>query len=251
METLYDNLLEYYDEIFPIDQERVSFMEELARRTRPANVDKNYRTQVLDVGCATGTFALTLMRRGMDVTGIDLNSTMIQSACRRNPEPRTNARFFLMDMMEVGKTFAHGRFDLILCLGNTIVHLDGPDQILAFLRQARDLLRPGGAFVFQTVNYAKVMSEDIMRLPTIETSRARFEREYRRRDDGKLSFEATLFASNGQPVFRDRIALYPATPAELTELVKEAGLKRLDLFEDFAGDTLKGSSLGVVGVASR
>jgi SAM-dependent methyltransferase len=226
-------------------------MEELSRRIRPANVEKNYRTTVLDVGCATGTFALTLMRRGMDVTGVDLNTAMIQSACRRNPEPRTNARFFMMNMMEVGNSFAHGRFDLVLCLGNTLVHLDGPDQIRSFVRQARDLLRPGGAFVFQTVNYAKVLSDDVMRLPTIETARARFEREYRRRDDGRLSFEATIFSSNGQPVFRDRVALYPATPNELAELIKECGLKRLDLFEDFAGDTLKGSSLGVVGVAYR
>lgn len=251
METLYDNLLEYYDEIFPVDQERISFMEELARRIRPADADKEYRTKVLDVGCATGTFALSLMKKGMDVTGIDLNPSMIQSACRRNPEPRTNARFFLMNMMEIGTSFAHGRFDIILCLGNTLVHLEGPEQILSFLKQARDLLRPGGALVFQTVNYAKILSEDIMRLPTIETTRARFEREYRHRDDGRLSFEATIFASNGQPVFKDRVALYPATAAELTELVKEAGLKRLDLFEDFAGDTLKGNSLGLVGVSLR
>ena len=251
METLYDNLLEYYDEIFPVEQERISFMEELARRVRPANADRNYRTTVLEVGCATGTFAIALMRRGMDVTGIDLNPSMIQSACRRNPEPRTNARFFCMNMMEAGNTFAHGRFDLALSLGNTLVHLEGPDQIRSFLRQARDLLRPGGAFVFQTVNYEKVLSEELMRLPPIETARARFEREYRRRDDGRLSFEATIFASNGQPVFRDRVALYPATPTELAGLVKEAGLKRLDLFEDFSGDTLRGSSLGVVGVAFR
>lgn len=251
METLYDNLLEYYDDIFPVDPERVRFVEELARRIRPANAEPSYRMQVLDVGCATGTFSLALMRKGMDVTGIDFNSSMIQSACRRNPEPRTNARFFLMDMMEMGKTFAHGRFDIILCLGNTLVHLDGPKSILAFIEQARDLLRPGGAFVFQTVNYDLVLGQEIMRLPTIETARARFEREYRLRDDGRLSFEATIFSSSGQAVFRDRVALYPARPGELSDLLKEAGLKRLDLFDDFSGDTLKGSSLGVVGVAMR
>jgi 2-polyprenyl-3-methyl-5-hydroxy-6-metoxy-1,4-benzoquinol methylase len=209
-------------------------MEELSRRIRPASADRNYRTTVLDVGCATGAFALALMRRGMDVTGVDLNAAMVQSACRRNPEPRTNARFFLMNMLEIGNTFAHGRFDMVLCLGNTLVHLDGPDQIRSFLRQARDLLRPGGAFVFQTVNYAKVLAEDLKRLPAIETSRARFEREYRQRDDGRISFEATIFSSSGQPVFKDRTALYPATPNELTALIGETGLKRLELFEDFS-----------------
>jgi len=251
VETLYDNLLEYYDELFPVDGERVTFLEELARRIRPASADGEYRTKVLDVGCATGTFDLALMRKGMDVTGIDSNSAMIQSACRRNPEPRTNARFFLMDMMEIGSAFAHGRFDIVVCLGNTLVHLESPERIAAFLAQAKDALRPGGAFVFQTVNYERILNENIMRLPTIESSRARFEREYRRRDDGRLSFEATIFGSNGQPVFRDRVALYPATPAELSDLVRQAGLNRLDLFEDFTGDTLKGTSIGLVGVATR
>lgn len=251
METLYDNLLEYYDELFPVDQERIAFLEELARRIRPATAPKTYRVQVLDVGCATGTFSIALMRKGMDVTGVDSNATMIQSACRRNPEPRTNARFFHMDMLETGGAFTHGRFDLVLCLGNTLVHLPGPEVIVDFLKQVQNLLRPGGAFVFQTVNYEKVKRENLTRLPAIESPRCRFEREYRPREDGRISFEATIFGSNGQPVFKDRTALYPASPLELTELLKKTNLKRVELFEDFTGDTLRGNSLGVVGVAIR
>jgi SAM-dependent methyltransferase len=251
METLYDNLLEYYDELFPVEPSRVSFIEEVARKTLPPTADEKYRVNVMDVGCATGTFALALMKQGMDVTGIDLNSAMIQSACRRNPEPRTNARFFCMNMLEIGEAFAGGRFDLCLCLGNTLVHLDSPKTITRFLKQVRYVLRPGGAFVFQVINYERVIAEELSHLPTIESSRARFEREYRRRDDGRISFEATIFSSSGQPVFRDRVALYPATPVELTELIHQAGFSKVDLYDDFSGDTMRGNSLAVVGVALR
>jgi SAM-dependent methyltransferase len=251
MENPYDNLLEYYDELFPVEPARVSFIEALARKTVAGRTDAGSRVKILDVGCATGTFALALMRLGMDVTGIDLNSAMIQSACRRNPEPRTNARFFCMDMLEIGSTFAAGRFDLCLCLGNTLVHLDGPKSISRFLKQARQVVRPGGAFVFQVVNYERVAAEGLTRLPTIESPRARFEREYRKRDDGRISFEATIFSSNEQPVFRDRVALYPASPVELVELLHQAGFEKVDLYDDFSGDTMRGNSLGVVGVAVR
>ncbi len=251
METLYDNLLEYYDELFPVEPSRISFIEGVVNSKLMSKNEGEARAKVLDVGCATGTFALALMRLGMDVTGIDLNSAMIQSACRRNPEPRTNARFFCMDMLEIGDTFAAGRFDLCLCLGNTLVHLESPKTISRFLKQVRSVVRPGGVFVFQVVNYERVLAEDLTHLPTIESPRARFEREYRRREDGRISFEGTIFSSSGQPVFRDRVALYPATPVELVELMRQAGFGKVDLYDDFSGDTMRGNSLGVVGVAAR
>lgn len=250
MDDMYDSLLEYYDELFPVEPEKVAFIEDLAKAFKPPAGNGAGRVKVLDVGCATGTFALALTKKGMDVTGIDNNSSMIGSACRRNPEPRTNARFFRMDMREMGKTFAQGRFDLVLCLGNVLVHLEDLREIAAFLVQARRALRPGGKFVFQVVNYDKIDREGIRRLPSIESPRARFEREYRDRDDGRLSFEATILSSSGQPVFRDRVALFPAAPTELAEACRDAGFAKVDLYDDFSGETLRGETLGVVGVAS-
>jgi hypothetical protein len=112
-------------------------------------------------------------------------------------------------------------------------------------------VRPGGAFVFQVVNYERVLAENLSRLPTIESPRARFEREYHRREDGRINFEATIFSSSDQPVFRDRVALYPATPVELVELMRQAGFDKVDLYDDFSGETMRSNSLGVVGVAMR
>jgi len=251
METLYDNLLEYYDEIFPVDPDRVSFIEKTAKELAASALGEDRQTRILDIGCATGSFALHLAKLGMDLTGIDLNAAMVQSACRRNPEPRTNARFFCMNMMEIESSFPKKRFDMVLCLGNTLVHLDGPDPITVFLRQSRALIREGGALVVQFVNYDRVINERLAGLPTIETSRARFEREYRQRDDGRLSFEATIYSSSGQAVFRDRVALYPLMPLEFVELARKAGFSKVELYDDFSGEPLHGNTLGVVAVAKE
>ena len=75
MKNSYDDLLEYYDELFPVEKKRIDFIESLSGL-------KSLR--VLDMGCATGATALYLARRGMDLVGIDCNETMIQSANRRN-----------------------------------------------------------------------------------------------------------------------------------------------------------------------
>lgn len=244
METLYDNLLEYYDEIFPLDQDRIDFVQDLVMGGAGAI------PKILDVGCATGTSSLALMRRGMDVTGIDLNSAMVQSACRRNPEPRTNARFLCMNMMEISKFFPPRAFDAVLCLGNTLVHLPGPEEIGEFFKKVRGVLKDGGVFVFQVVNYRKVLDEALDHLPTVETVRSRFERKYRHGADGRIAFEGTIFSSSGQVVFRDTVQLYPATEDELSSLARAAGFGSVDFFSDFSRSPASQASLGLVGVAS-
>ncbi|GAB1482502.1 class I SAM-dependent methyltransferase [Treponema sp.] len=241
MEALYDNLIEYYDEIFPVELEQVSLIKELSKSL-------DY-PRVLYIGSATGSFALALAKEGMDLTGIDQNAAMVQSACRRNPEPRTNARFFCMSMMEIGNSFPQESFDMVLCLANAIVHLDGLESVSAFLRQSRSLIRPGGALLVQFINYDRILNEGMNGLPTIETTRARFEREYRQRDDGRISFESSLFSSSGQLVFRERLALYPLRPLEFVELARSAGFSSVELYDDFTGSPLQGKTLGVLALA--
>ncbi|MDR2078417.1 MAG: methyltransferase domain-containing protein, partial [Treponema sp.] len=91
----YDDLLEYYDELFPVEKKRIDFIESLAALKSGGSESRPLR--VLDIGCATGSTALHLARRGMDLVGIDCNETMIQSANRRTHDPKSNARFFCMD----------------------------------------------------------------------------------------------------------------------------------------------------------
>jgi glycine/sarcosine N-methyltransferase len=247
MEALYDNLLEYYDEVFPVDSERLDFITGIAGKLRKSKTP--WSPRVLDVGCATGGTSLALMRRGMDVTGVDFNAAMIQSACRRNPEPKTNARFFRIDMLDVAEVFAPESFDVGLCLGNTLVHLDGSGQISLFLQSLLEVLQVGGVFIFQVVNYDLVLAQGLTQLPTIQTKRARFVRNYSRTGNGRIVFEASIYSSSDQVVFRDTVTLYPAGVDELTALLKKAGFKKIDFYDDFDGEPFTGSSLGVVGVA--
>jgi len=51
METLYNNLLEYYDELFPVEEKKIDFIhQELLRSWTSSGLPR-----VLDVGCATGS----------------------------------------------------------------------------------------------------------------------------------------------------------------------------------------------------
>ena len=245
METLYDNLLEYYDELFPVEEKKIDFIdEELNRHWTGSGLPK-----VLDVGCATGSIDFALIKRNILVTGIDNNVSMIQSACRRNPEPKTKARFFCMDMLEAAKILAPASFNGVLCLGNTLVHLHGPEEIAAFLRGARRLMENDVVLILQVVNYDKILADGIAQLPTIETLRCSFVRNYALLPDGHIQFNGTVYSSNNVAVFRDQVELYPLRSKELRKLLDEEGYRDIEFLSDFDGQPFDGSSFGLIAVA--
>lgn len=244
MNQFYEDLLEYYDDIFPLEQERIDFIQRIVP-LQSGRVQK-----ILDVGCATGTTAVALIKKGYFVTGIDLNPAMIQSANRRNPEPKTNGRFLQMNMLEVADYFPPANLDAILCLGNTLVHLKDAHEIGAFFTEVQKLLKPGSPFIFQVINYDLVLDKKLPGLPDVVTSRCRFVRHYEPVTGEKaLLFNAALYSSTGHIVFQDTTRLYPARQRELSELLQKTGFKDIEYYSDFSGSPFDGTSLALIGVA--
>lgn len=102
--------------------------------------------QVLDVGCGGGFLAEELARLGARVTGIDPSSASIAAA-------REHAVREGLDI-----TYRVGRgeslpvrdesFDVVLCC-DVLEHVDLPGVVIDEIARA---LRPGGVFVFDTIN---------------------------------------------------------------------------------------------------
>ncbi|HCW52131.1 MAG TPA: hypothetical protein DGR79_08765, partial [Clostridiales bacterium] len=70
----WSGLAPYYDRIFPPGRAQLDFIGTvLARSLRPVR-------RVLDVGCATGGYALALADMGFRVTGVDLDPEMVRLA---------------------------------------------------------------------------------------------------------------------------------------------------------------------------
>lgn len=246
VEQFYENLLEYYDDLFPLDRERIACIQ----KEVPIRHPDGSPAYILDVGCASGTTALALLKAGYLVTGIDLNRAMIQSANRRNPEPKTNGHFFIMDMLEIDRYLPHQHFDGILCLGNTLVHLRDSGQILEFFTKVLQLLRPQtGIFLFQVLNYDRILDRKEYKLPELASSRCRFVRTYTPLSDGRLEFRGELFASTGNKVFSEQTVLYPARPALLDDLLRKAGFTEVTFYSSYARAPFDSSSLVLVGVA--
>ena len=100
--------------------------------------------RVLDVGCGTGTFALLLVDRGLEVTGVDPAKASLEVARAKPGAERVR--------------WIHGNVttptslvvDLATMTGNTAQAVISELEWDATLRGVYHALRPGGYFVFET-----------------------------------------------------------------------------------------------------
>ena len=97
-------------------------------------------TSVLELGCGTGS-VLAGLGSGFALTGIDQSSEMLAIARRKCPA----ANFHQCDIA----SFAlKERFDVVLCVFDTMNHVESFDRWLDVFERVSEHLQPGGLFVF-------------------------------------------------------------------------------------------------------
>lgn len=102
--------------------------------------------RVLDVGCASGYLAQALVERGCTVSGVEYDAAAAEEA-RPHLQQLVVGDLEQLDLVaELGR----GEFDVVV-FGDVLEHLRDP---LPVLRQARDLLAPGGYVVISIPNVA-------------------------------------------------------------------------------------------------
>lgn len=99
---------------------------------------------VVDIGCGTGTFACLLAAEGIDVVGVDPAAAMLAVAQAKPMADRVQwIHGVVADLPPV-------RADLATMTGNVAQVFLDDDDWTGTLRATRRVLRPGGAFVFET-----------------------------------------------------------------------------------------------------
>lgn len=218
----YSNLSAYFDEIFPVEEEELSFLQ---GKLGP-------RSDLLDVGCATGSRARCLVAPGRRITGIDLNTDMLALAERCNADP--SITFQAMDMADLTRKFAPGSFDAVLCLGNTLVHQTSLAGIASFIASVRGLLRPGGLFISQIVNFDQGSAGQELVFPLRETDRIKFHRKYVLQTDRALFFSTLVDKTNGTE-YEHAVRLYPLRRNDLEALLADSGFSQTAFYGGFSG----------------
>ena len=241
----YQSISAYYDRIFPVDPTALSFLDSKAK---PAS-------RILDIACGTGGYSLALAERVHRVTGIDLDRAMIRAARSKAGDLDGAPDFRVMDMLSMTAVLDPG-FDLIFCIGNSLVHLKSDAQIGQLLAECRTLLLPRGVLVVQIINYDRILAGGLTSLPTLHDEAAAL--EFLRFNDldpgGRLIvFRTELRVGRGaeQRVIRNQIPLRIVTSERLMRLVRAAGFGGLESFGGFDGKALSPESLPLILVSRR
>ncbi len=236
----YSSISEYYHEIFPYNPAQLNFVEK--------NCGGAAGKKILDIGCATGELALQLAEAGAEVTGIDLNDDLLHQAQSEKKHP--GLTFRKGNMLKLKDDFQRRQFDAVVCFGNTLVHLSSENQVKEMFDNLVHVLKPGGAFLLQILNYDYILDEPVTELPVIETENIKFIRKYSIRPGSSLiSFITELYLKKEGKSIANETPLLALKSKELVNLLNEAAFMDINLYSSFREEQFGGKHLPLVAKA--
>jgi len=105
---------------------------------------KKGETKLLDIGCGGGFLSNFLIKKGIQITGIDISEDAIKIA--RQYDKTKKVHYMQGDAYNL--PFLENSFDFV-CAMDFLEHVTNPEKVI---QQISRVLKPGGCFFFYTFN---------------------------------------------------------------------------------------------------
>jgi SAM-dependent methyltransferase len=132
--TSYERFGEFYDAVMG---DRLAAAGQVMKLIRASKPDAK---NVLELGCGTGSI-LKHLQDAYQVSGLDVSGKMLSIARKKVPR----SKLFRQDMVNFR---IEGRFDVIICVFDSINHVRRFSDWKKVFAAARRHLTPGGCFIF-------------------------------------------------------------------------------------------------------
>ncbi|HEX3031218.1 MAG TPA: class I SAM-dependent methyltransferase [Bacillota bacterium] len=224
----YEKLADIYDYLVSsVDYEAwVDYIRELmAHFNREAEV-------VVDLACGTGNTTIPLARRGYHTVGLDLSPEMLAKASAKAEREQLSIEFLQQNMCTISLP---SLVDLFVCYHDGLNYLLKKEDLEAVFRSVKKYLKPGGLFIFDLVNVARLARMDGGTTHVDEDDLSLIWETRFLRGEDIWEIDLTCFVRRGDlyEKFRETHREKAHSRREIEAAVKGAGLSMLGVFHSY------------------
>ena len=217
-----EGFVEKWDELINWDARAESegkfFIEELKKRGAK---------KILDVATGTGFHSIRLIEAGFEVTSADGSPEMLAKAFENGRKRGHILRTIHADWRWLNQD-VHGKFDAVICLGNSFTHLFEERDRRKSLAEFYAALRHDGVLIIDQRNYDMILDEGFKSKHTYYYAGDNVSAEPAHVDDGLARFRYT-FPGGSQ----FHLNMFPLRKDYLRRLVREVGFQKVTTYGDF------------------
>lgn len=147
---MYEGFATIYDALMAADVDYDAWADFYMEMVRRCGVDV---LRAADCACGTGNLTLALARRGLQMTGLDISTEMLQIAGQKARTQGLQMPFIRQDMRRM---LLHRPMDAIFCACDGVNYLARPQDVTDFFGAAYRTLRPGGVLCFDVSTLHKL-----------------------------------------------------------------------------------------------
>jgi glycine/sarcosine/dimethylglycine N-methyltransferase len=185
------------------------------------------RESVLDVAAGTGFHSVSLTEAGLDVISVDGSAAMLAKAFENGRKRGLILKTVQADWRELNRAI-HGKYDAIICLGNSFTHLHDEQDRRKALAEFYAALRHDGILILDQRNYDEMLDHGFTSKHKYYYCGDKVTAEPEYVDDGLARFKYA-FPDGCEYTLN----MFPLRKDYVRRLMREAGFERVRTYGDF------------------
>ena len=185
------------------------------------------KVKILDVATGTGFHSVQLLKAGFDVTSADGNAEMLTKAFENARRKDLVLQTVHADWRWLNKD-VHGKFDAIVCLGNSFTHLFKERDRRRSLAEFYAALKYDGVLIIDQRNYDSILDEGFNSKHTYYYCGDQVTAAPEYVDDSLARFR---YAFPDGAEFH--LNMFPLRKAHMRKLIFDIGFQRVKTYGDF------------------
>lgn len=223
--------LEYYDELFPVEENQQEFIERLCQ-------DFQAPAKLLNVECGPARLMERMHATHPDITVTDSFQEFISVVNTRQENQENAIHAFYLNPVDIARYLGKEFFNVALCCNYRIIFMKDRTLIKKFLFDVKMLLKDGGYFVIDLINFAKYdFSLSKIELPIKKCERATlYSSLIKDRDAATYNLYQHLVTSSGKLLDETRNEeVCPISMESFKAFAEELKYSSIEFYSDYNG----------------